>query len=349
MKSWKEAIVSINASLGEAIETLDRAHLRVALVVDNAFTLKGILTDGDIRRALIAQKSLSVSVLEVMNTAPYSANESWSQGRVLSLLEEKDLLHLPVVTNEGVLVGLHSWTELVRKEKYDNPVFIMAGGFGTRLRPLTEKCPKPMLKIGTKPILEQIIQAFIDAGFYKFYISTHYLPDVIKNYFGDGSNYGVNIRYIHEDEPLGTGGALSLLPHDDIDAPMFMVNGDLLTSLNYHSLLEFHNSHSSDITMCVREYEHQVPFGVVQSVGSRVRTIVEKPLHKFFVNAGIYLLNANIVKAVVVQEKLDMPELIQKSIDEGLMVNMFPIHEDWIDIGRVEEFEKAKLLLAEKK
>jgi NDP-sugar pyrophosphorylase family protein len=252
------------------------------------------------------------------------------------------LLQLPLIDKDRKLVGLTSLHDVLNKHRHDNPVFLMAGGFGTRLRPLTNNCPKPMLKIGDKPILEQILLSFVNAGFHRFYISTHYMPEVIRDYFGNGSEWGVSIQYIHEDEPLGTGGALGLLPHEEIDLPLFMMNGDLLTSLNIHSFLEFHENHGSVATMCVRKYEHQVPYGVITSDGTQIKSMIEKPVHKFFVNAGIYLLNPELVKSVERGVRVDMPTLLEQQIEEGRPVNMFPVHEYWLDIGQMGDFERAQ-------
>lgn len=198
-----------------------------------------------------------------------------------------------------------------------------------------------MLKVGDKPILEQILLNFVEAGFHRFYVSTHYMPEVIRDYFGNGEQWGVSIEYVHEDEPLGTGGALGLLPHDEIDQPLFMMNGDLLTSLNLHSFLEFHEKHSGIATMCVREYEHQVPYGVITSEGTKVKSMVEKPIHRFFVNAGIYLLDPALVKSVKPGTRIDMPTLLEQKIEVGEAVNMFPIHEYWLDIGRMDDYNRA--------
>ena len=342
MKQWRDALVNRDTSLEQAIEVLDKAALRIALVVDEAGALLGTLTDGDVRRALLRHLSLDTPVHEVMNTNPKTAGKDWTESRILAVMEQFEVLQLPLVDSDQKLVGLANLHDLLNKHRHDNPVFLMAGGFGTRLRPLTNNCPKPMLKIGDKPILEQILQNFVDAGFHRFYISTHYMPEIIREYFGNGEKWGVSITYIHEDEPLGTGGALGLLPHDEIEQPLFMMNGDLLTSLNIHSFLEFHENHDSVATMCVREYEHQVPYGVITSEGSQVKSMVEKPVHKFFVNAGIYLLNPELVRSVKHGTRIDMPTLLEQQIDAGKSVNMFPIHEYWLDIGRMEDFHKAQ-------
>lgn len=342
MKPWRKALVNSDATLEQAIKVLDQAALRIAMVVDANDTLLGTLTDGDVRRALLQHLSLETPVDQVMNTQPKTAEQAWTESRILSVMEQHEVLQLPLIDSEGRVVGLTNLHDILNKHRYDNPVFLMAGGFGTRLRPLTNNCPKPMLKVGDKPILEQILLNFVEAGFHRFYISTHYMPEVIRDYFGDGENWGVSIQYVHEDEPLGTGGALGLLPHHEIDKPLFMMNGDLLTSLNLHSFLEFHKTQGGLATMCVREYEHQVPYGVITSEGTRIKSMIEKPTHRFFVNAGIYLLDPELVKSVVPGTQVDMPTLLERQIDEGNAVNMFPIHEYWLDIGRMDDFNKAQ-------
>ena len=342
MKPWRKALVNSNATLEEAIQILDKAGLRIALVVSKANKLQGTLTDGDVRRALLKHLPLDTPVSHVMNTQPKTAKETWTESYIVGLMEQYELLHLPVVDDEGRILGLSNLHDVLNKHRYNNPVFLMAGGFGARLRPLTNNCPKPMLKVADKPLLEQILLNFVEAGFHRFYISTHYMPQVIRDYFGDGQRWGVSIQYVYEKEPLGTGGALGLLPHDEIDQPMFMMNGDLLTSLNLHSFLEFHERHSGIATMCVREYEHQVPYGVITSEGTQIKSMIEKPVYRFFVNAGIYLLDPALVKSVVPNVHIDMPTLLEQEIKKGKSVNMFPIHEYWLDIGRMDDFQKVQ-------
>lgn len=342
MKSWRKALVNSSFTLKQAIEVLDKAALRIALVVDENEKLLGTLTDGDVRRALLKLVPLETPVIQVVNTNPKTAEQSWTQSRILAVMEQYELLQLPLLDDERRVVGLVNLHDILNKHRYDNPVFLMAGGFGTRLRPLTNNCPKPMLKVGDKPILEQILLSFIEAGFHRFFISTHYMSEVIRDYFGDGEKWGVSIKYVHEEEPLGTGGALGLLPHDEIDKPMFMMNGDLLTSLNLHSFLEFHETHGGVATMCVREYEHQVPYGVITSEGIQIKSMVEKPTQRFFVNAGIYLLSPILIKSVQPSTRVDMPTLLERQIESGEAVNMFPIHEYWLDIGRMDDFNKAQ-------
>ena len=342
MKNWESLLVGPETTLEDAVAVLDRGGARIAIVADSDRRLLGTLTDGDVRRALLRHLAFDVPVTQVMCSTPQVAQREWSREHVLSLMESTRLLQLPVVDQSGNVVGVETLHDVLERRQLDNPVFLMAGGFGTRLYPLTESCPKPLLKVGGRPILELILESFIDAGFHKFFISTHYLPEMIREYFEDGARWGVDIRYVHEDEPLGTGGGLGLLPHDEIDLPLFMMNGDLLTQVNYRGLLDFHDEHESIATMCVREYEHQVPYGVIKSDGHRIISIVEKPVQRFFINAGIYLLAPELVKSVLPGARIDMPSLLEKAMAAGNDVAMFPVHEYWLDIGRIDDFQRAQ-------
>lgn len=342
MEQWEATLIGPETSLEDAVATLDRVALRIVMVVDAERHLLGVVTDGDIRRALLKHLTLATPVQAIMNTSPLTATRAWSREQILAVMEKFKFIQLPVVDEQNRVVGLETLHGLLHRGKLDNPVFLMAGGFGTRLRPLTHDCPKPMLKVGDKPILELILESFINAGFHRFFISTHYMPEMIRSYFGDGSRWGVSIRYVHEDSPLGTGGALGLLPHGEIDLPLFMMNGDLLTTLNFRNLLEFHQEHNGAATMCVYEYEHTVPYGVIESEGRRITSIVEKPVQHFFINAGIYLLSPALVSSVQAGAPLDMPTLLGQEIAAGRDVNMFPIHEYWLDIGRMEDFQRAQ-------
>lgn len=348
MKNWESVLVGPLTPLQEAIAVLDKGALRIVMVVDEHRKLLGTLTDGDVRRALLRHQPLSTPVSDVMCSTPCVAQLDWSREHCLSVMESASLLQLPVVDSVHRVIGLESLHALLESRVLNNPVFLMAGGFGTRLHPLTNDCPKPLLKVGDKPILELILQSFIDAGFHRFFISTHYLPEMIRSYFGNGQRWGVSIDYVYEDEPLGTGGALGLLPHSEINLPVIMMNGDLLTRVNYRELLEFHQQHENVATMCVREYEHQVPYGVIQSDdGHRIAAMVEKPVQRFFVNAGIYVLSPELVSSVKSGVRVDMPTLLEIEIASGKDVVMFPVHEYWLDIGRMEDFNRAQIEVGE--
>jgi NDP-sugar pyrophosphorylase family protein len=243
---------------------------------------------------------------------------------------------------EGKLVGLETLQYVSQDKQYDNPVFLMAGGFGTRLKPLTDDCPKPLLKIGDKPILETILESFISAGFHQFYISTHYLPEAIEGYFGNGSSWGVDIHYVYEETPLGTGGSLGLLPKDIPQVPIIMMNGDLLTKIDFEQLLSFHNQHEPICTMCVREEEHKIPYGVVKADEHKITSLVEKPTYKYFINAGVYVVSRELVDRVDKNQRIDMTDLIEQCIDQQRLVSMFPVHEYWLDIGKMVDFYQAQ-------
>jgi len=340
MISWKEILIKPTDSLEHAIKILAEGGARITLVADKNGKLLGTVTDGDIRRALINKLTMKSKVKIVMNNNPIKASKDFSKQELLQLMTSKSLIHMPIVDENGAICGLEIIEHLIRSPIYKNPVFLMAGGFGKRLHPLTENTPKPLLKIGGKPIIETIIRQFIDHGFNEFYISTHYKSEQIREYFKDGSQYGVNIHYVHEDIPLGTAGSLGLLPVNISGLPIIVMNGDLLTKVDFEDLLDFHNSNESDATMCVREYDVQVPFGVVDIYEGKIGKILEKPLHKFYVNAGIYVLNSNLVKKVDGKSYLDMPDFLENEL-KNKGINAFPIHEYWQDIGRIEEYKKA--------
>ena len=341
MCNWKQILLKPDNTLEEAIKTLHEGGCRITLIIDDDGKLLGTLTDGDVRRALIKHISMDDLVVEVMNNKPETALKSDQRRQILSMMRKKKFLHMPIVNEQGVLVGLETLQHLIKNISYDNPVLLMAGGFGTRLLPLTKETPKPLLKVGKLPILETIITQFIDAGFHNFYISTHYKAEMVRKHFGDGSAWGVSIQYIHETKPMGTAGSLGLLPRDIQDLPILVMNGDLLTKVNFEHLLEFHKEQGGVATMCVREYDFQVPYGVIESKECRITSIVEKPVHQFFVNAGIYVLNPALVKSVDGKTYLDMPSLLESRIENGEQVDTFPLHEYWIDIGHLEEFERA--------
>jgi dTDP-glucose pyrophosphorylase/CBS domain-containing protein len=341
MKTWDQAVIGKTTSLRDAIKLIDQTGLQIALVVDENMKLEGTLTDGDIRRAILKGLDLLVAVTAVMNSNPIAVNESTDPQEILMLMRDKVLRHMPLVNDEYQVVGLTTFDQLVDKKVKDSPVIMMAGGLGTRLMPLTEYCPKPMLFIGGKPILEHILLNFIEQGFYKFYISVNYMAQSVEDYFEDGSKWGVSINYLYENMKLGTAGALSLLP-EDISDQIIVINGDVLTKVQFDSMLSFHEEHSSSATMAVREYDFQVPYGVVELNGYLVAGIQEKPVHSFYVNAGIYILSPDVFRRIPKNTYFDMPTLFQDIVALGKSVSAFPLREYWIDIGRLNELEQAQ-------
>lgn len=339
---WEKALIGPNDTIRQAMAVIDREAIRAAFVVDAERKLLGMVTDGDMRRGLLKGLGLEVPITEVMNANPITCTrQEASTDRVRALMESRGFLQLPVVDG-NVLVDVLSFEEMHRTIIRNNPVFIMAGGFGKRLRPLTDNCPKPMLKVGDRPILERILDQFIHHGFHRFYLSTHYLASMIHEYFGDGSKWGVSIDYIHEQEPLGTGGALGLLPSDIGQLPLIVMNGDLLTKVDFSKLMTHHEETGVIATMCIREYQHQVPFGVVSIDRGNISNMIEKPVQSFYVNAGVYVIEQSLVRNVEPGRAIDMPTLLQSEINSGRQVGTFPIHEYWMDVGRIDDFERAQ-------
>ncbi|HCP4483391.1 nucleotidyltransferase family protein [Escherichia coli] len=341
-QQWKNVLISPDSSILKALEIINNEALRVALVVNENNTLLGVITDGDIRRGILKNLPLTAEVHQVMNKKPVTASPVLSKKELNNLMSSHGILSIPIV-DKGIIVGLETITSIAATEKYDNPVFIMAGGFGTRLRPLTDNCPKPMLKVGDKPILETVVRSFVKAGFSNLYISTHFLPDMIHQHFGDGDAFNAKITYIHEETPLGTGGALGLLPDSLSDSlPLIMINGDVLTNIDFERLLSFHNNNNADATICVRKYDYQIPYGVITGNGNKIVSMVEKPVHHFFVNAGIYVVSPDIFKSVPKNHRIDMPTLLEQFMSKNKEILMFPIHEYWLDIGRIDDFNRAQ-------
>lgn len=341
MKNWKNNIVRPQTPLREAIERIDQSGQQIALVVDDSGRLAGVLSDGDVRRAVLRGLDLSSPTLQSMNPAPTTASVSASSAELLSLMRRKVLRHLPLLDEAGCVVGLSTLESLMGSMERPNSVVLMVGGMGTRLMPLTRDCPKPMLPVGGKPILESILESFHEQGFRRFYFSVNYLAQTFKDHFGDGSRWGVDIRYLHEDKRLGTAGALSLLPELP-EEPLLVMNGDLLTRVRFDNLLDFHVEHRALATMAVREYDFQVPYGVVKLDGARILGIEEKPVQRFFVNAGIYVLSPQAVSMIPRDTFFDMPSLFEQLMQAGNATSAYPLREYWLDIGRIEEFERAQ-------
>ncbi len=332
-------LVKKDDSILHALKTIDKMQLQIALVVDDEMRLLGTVTDGDIRRAFLNGKSFDDPIGDVMNSKPALINESVTRTQALSLMRKKQIHQLPVVDNNGILIGLHLDSSL-QLSQIENEVILMAGGVGKRLNELTENCPKPMLKIGAKPILETILDNFIEAGFHKFTISLGYLGEMISDYFGDGRKWGVDINYVNESEPLGTAGALSLLKKKP-SLPFIIMNGDLLTRVDFKSLLQFHREQKSVATMCVRGFEHNIPYGVVKTSEHIITSLEEKPIQSVLVNAGIYILDPQCLDYIPKNKFYNMTSLFEELITGGKKPAAFPIHEYWIDIGRPDEFTQA--------
>ncbi len=341
MKDWRKASVGPKDSIRAAIEAIDSNTVKILLVVDGEDRLLGTVTDGDVRRGLLRGVSLDDPVDTVMNSHPVSHAVSGSREEALQVMQEKMIGQIPILNPEGRVVELQTQEELQFPAVAETWVVLMVGGLGTRLRPLTEDTPKPMLKVGDKPLLETIVRSFARQGFRRFFLCVNYRADLFKDHFGDGAELGIRIDYLHEDRRLGTAGALRLLPEKP-PGPVIVMNGDLLTSVDFRHLLDFHNTQSADATMCVRDYHLEVPYGVAVIDDQRLVAISEKPRHHFFVNAGIYVLSPESLEVIPPSGPYHMTELFQALIDGGQGTTVFPIREYWLDIGRVNDLERAQ-------
>ena len=339
-------LVDEYATLREVIAVIERAGLQIALVTEGDRQLVGTITDGDVRRGLLRGLGLDAPASEILTRDPITAAPDLSLHDDGWLFQKRLARRIPIVDAGGRVLGLALPEDEVTPPRAANPVVIMAGGLGTRLGHLTKDTPKPLLKVGSKPILETILEGFVAQGFGRFYLSVNYKAQMIEDYFGDGSSFGCEISYLRETERLGTAGALSLFDTPPT-VPVFVMNGDLLTKVNFRQMLEFHRSHRQRVSVAVRKYDVQVPFGVVELQRSAITRIVEKPEYTYFVNAGIYLLNPECLSLVPKHQFYDMPDLLSAVLGRGWNVGSFPLHEYWLDVGRLDDFEAANLAYAE--
>ena len=342
MNNINNILVNKEAKILDVIKIIELGVMQIALVVDSDRKLLGTINDGDIRRALISNISLNDTIENIHFKTPAVANVNDSKETILNICKSKKIHQIPVIDNDNKIIGLEVLDELIGSSIKSNKVILMVGGLGTRLRPLTENTPKPMLLVGGKPILQTIVEKFASYGFINIIMCIGYKSNIIQDFFEDGSKFNVNIEYVLEDKRMGTAGALSLLSSEQIpEESFFVMNGDLLTNVNFEHLLEFHTQNNAKSTMCVREYDFQVPYGVVNMENGKIQAIEEKPINKFFVNAGIYMLESSCLEFIPNNEFYDMPTLFEKLIEENKDIISFPLREYWLDIGRIDEYEKA--------
>ncbi len=339
IKNISKYTINYNEPITQALSILNETDVGIALIINDLGVLLGTLTDGDIRRGLLKGFDLNDAVNNVMKTDFTFASINDDIKSIKSKFSESYKHQIPVLDGEGKLIELLIDIDN-SKASIDNPVVIMAGGFGQRLRPYTISCPKPMLKLGEKPILQIVLEEFRQYGFKKFYISVNYLKEQIMDFFEDGNSFDVSIKYLIEDKPLGTAGSLSLL-HGKINESFIVANGDILTRFNPMDLLNFHSNQDSIATLCVREYQVSVPFGVVETKGVELLKLLEKPSYSYMVNAGIYAFKPSILNLIKKNMKIDMPDLLIHAKEKGNKISTCPIHEFWIDIGRPESLKEA--------
>ena len=344
IENWRDALLDSEATIGEAVASLDRSALQIALVTDGDERLVGTITDGDIRRGLLRGLSLDAPASEITHAEPMVVPPSLDGEIVLQIMSANKIHQLPIVGEARSVLGLHVWDEIQVPLRRSSTMVVMAGGKGTRLRPHTENCPKPLLPVAGKPMLEHIVERAKKAGIDRFLFSVHYLGHMIEEHFGDGSQWGVNIDYIREDQPLGTGGALSLIAERP-SGPLLITNGDVMTGVGYGDMIDYHVLHSAMATMAVRNHEMRNEFGVVRTRGVDISGFEEKPIVRSHVNAGIYVIEPQALDFLTRGEHCDMPTLFERLRNDDRRTIVFPLHEQWLDVGRPDDLEVARQTL----
>jgi dTDP-glucose pyrophosphorylase len=342
---WKKSIIHSSSIVHDAVLALQSASIKIVMVVNDAGELVGTISDGDIRRALLKNVTLKDSVRNVLRKDPVVLAETASRDLALKLMKANKIEQIPIVNQGNQPIGIHLWGEAIENQRLrPNLMVIMAGGEGKRLRPHTEFCPKPMVEVAGKPMLEHIIERGKSEGFNKFLCSLNYMGHVIEDYFGDGSALDVSIKYIKENIQLGTAGALSLLAQD-IDIPFVVSNGDVLSDIKYGELLDFHIHYGADATMAIRLHQIQHPYGVVQVDGINITGFEEKPVLSSYINAGVYVLDSVALQHLRINESCDMPTLFERIQFSGGRTIAYPMHEPWLDVGRPDDLLMANRLL----
>lgn len=339
--------ISPDRTIRAAMECVDRGACGIALVVDQERHLLGTITDGDVRRAILAGKDLGLPISELLANKigtryprPVTAQLGVTRETLLELLRQNVLRQIPILDDGGKVVDLVMLDDLIPAQSLPLQAVIMAGGLGTRLRPLTEDLPKPMLPVGGKPLMELLIDQLRQVGIRRVNVATHYKSEKITDHFGDGSSFGVEINYISEDRPLGTGGALGLM--DAPTEPILVINGDLVTRVDFRAMLAYHQEHHALMTVAVKQYDIRVPFGVIECKDARVCGLREKPQMHLLVNAGVYLLEPTAYDFIPTGEHFNMTDLIQRLLDSDRIVVSFPVIEYWLDIGQLADYEQAQ-------
>jgi dTDP-glucose pyrophosphorylase len=339
---WRQAILPANANIQEAIRNLNRVGIKIVLVVNEAGELEGTISDGDIRRGLLKGLDLNSHIASVVHRNTLVVPPEMARDIVMQLMVANKIQQIPIVDGHHHVVGLHLWDEITTAPTRSNMMVIMAGGMGARLRPHTESCPKPLLKVAGKPMLEHIIERAKLEGFSHFVLAIHYLGYMIEDYFGNGKHLGVRIDYLREQSPLGTAGALGLL-NPRPDASFVVTNGDVITDIRYGELLDFHIRYAATATMAVRVHEWQHPFGVVQTQGVDITGFEEKPVARSHINAGVYALEPDVLNVLSADSHCDMPTLFERMQAQAKRTVAYPMHEPWLDVGRPDDLKQANM------
>jgi dTDP-glucose pyrophosphorylase len=339
--SLARAVIRDNGTIRDAFVSLDASGVQVVLVTDAMQRIVGLVTDGDLRRALLNGATLADPISPHMRGEFKWVSPDARRDDVLDLMQALRISEVPILDDARRAVGLHLLHDVVGRTSRKNWAVVMAGGRGTRLAPLTDTIPKPMLRVAGRPILERIVLQLVGAGITRIFLAVNYLAHVIEEHFGSGARFGCTIEYLRETQPLGTAGAIALLP--EVPARSILVmNGDLMTQAHVGSLLDFHESGDHAATVAVRRYMHNVPFGCIDLDGTRVTGLEEKPTLQKIVNAGIYALTPAFVQKISAAGPVTMPELLSRCIAEGGSIGAWEVEDDWIDVGQREQLDKAR-------
>ena len=338
---WRSAILPAHATIGQAIRNLDQVAIKIVLIANETGVLEGTISDGDIRRGLLKGLNMNSPLNSVIHRNALVVVPELGRELVLQLMVANKIQQIPVVDEQHRIVGLHLWDEITTPRARPNLMVIMAGGMGTRLRPHTENCPKPLLPVAGKPMLEHIIERAKLEGLTRFMLAIHYLGHMIETHFGNGERLGVRIDYLREDVPLGTAGALGLL-NPLPDEPFIVTNGDVITDIRYGEMLDFHIRHAAAATMAVRVHEWQHPFGVVQTQGVEIVGFEEKPIARSHINAGVYALDPAALSVLTINAHCDMPNLFERLQNKAQRTVAYPMHEPWLDVGRPDDLDLAQ-------
>ncbi len=337
---WRKAILPVCATIQQAIGNLDQVGIKIVLVVNEDGKLEGTISDGDIRRGLLKGLGMNSPITNVIHRNALVVPSDMGREMVMPLMVANKIQQIPAVDEHHHVVGLHLWDEITTPPLRPNLMVIMAGGMGTRLRPYTENCPKPLLPVAGKPMLEHIIERAKREGFRHFVLAVHYLGQMIEEHFGNGDRLGVQIEYLREKSPLGTAGALGLL-HPRPESAFVVTNGDVITDIRYGELLDFHLRHNAAATMAVRVHEWQHPFGVVQTDGVEIVGFEEKPVARTHINAGVYTLDPDALNVLIADVRCDMPVLFERLQEQAKRTVAYPMHEPWLDVGRPDDLSRA--------
>ncbi len=343
LPSWETTLLSSTVAIRDAIKNLDESGLKLVLAIDEYGKLVGTVSDGDVRRGLLRGLNLDNPISEIMYKTPLVVPQNINVDIVTQLMSANRVHQIPIVDSNLMVIGLHLWDDVSNSKVRTNTIFIMAGGRGQRLMPLTAEVPKPMMHVAGKPMLQHLIERASSEGFRRFIISLHYLGHVIEQYFGDGKRFGVEIDYVREDAPLGTAGSIGLWKHK-FEEPIIVTNGDVLSDIKYSDLLDFHIDQNADATMAVHQHIWKNPFGVVDVEGYKLVGFSEKPVVKNYVNAGIYVLSPKIIESIGNNQPVNMPDIFMQGKEAGLTSVVYPIHENWMDVGNPDDLLLANHL-----